>query len=143
MFSLPLHYWSMTLLPSFRLCQEIVSRHRPFLLSDHAMQGYDGSLPASVREKNLRSFQEGSGQRILVATDAVARGLHIGGVDAVVNADFPLTTVEYLHRLGFTGSCSLVTWAKRSCFIHPQCTNVASSNTSENKKRWLQQKNRQ
>ncbi|CDI74076.1 DEAD/DEAH box helicase, putative [Eimeria praecox] len=65
--------------------------------------GYDGSLPASVREKNLRSFQEGFGQRILVATDAVARGLHIGGVDAVINADFPLTAVEYLHRAGRTG----------------------------------------
>ncbi|CDJ59865.1 DEAD/DEAH box helicase, putative [Eimeria maxima] len=71
--------------------------------ADLPAEGYDGSLPASVREKNLRSFQEGNGQRILVATDAVARGLHIGGVDAVVNADFPRTTVEYLHRAGRTG----------------------------------------
>ncbi|CDJ46278.1 DEAD/DEAH box helicase, putative [Eimeria brunetti] len=66
--------------------------------ADIPAEGYDGSLPARLREKNLRSFQEGSGQRILVATDAVARGLHIGGVDAVVNLDFPLTAVEYLHR---------------------------------------------
>ncbi|CDJ32885.1 DEAD/DEAH box helicase, putative [Eimeria mitis] len=71
--------------------------------ADLPAEGYDGSLPASVREKNLRLFQEGSGQRILVATDAVARGIHIGGVDVVVNADFPLTTVEYLHRAGRTG----------------------------------------
>ena len=68
------------------------------MLSNILSQGYDGSLPASVRERNLRAFQAGKDQRILVATDAVARGLHIGGVEAVVNADFPPTAVEYLHR---------------------------------------------
>lgn len=88
----------------FKMCGNVVETLEPCLQSDYAMQGYDGSLPASVREKNLRSFQEGNGQRILVATDAVARGLHIGGVDAVVNADFPRTTVEYLHRsVGYSG----------------------------------------
>ncbi|CDJ38988.1 DEAD/DEAH box helicase, putative [Eimeria tenella] len=66
-------------------------------------EGYDGSLSASAREKSLISFQEGSGQRILVATDSVARGLHINGVEAVINVDFPPTVVEYLHRAGRTG----------------------------------------
>lgn len=74
------------------------------LLGCYALQGYDGSLPARAREKCLTSFQEGSGQRILVATDSVARGLHINGVEAVINVDFPPTVVEYLHRLGPTGS---------------------------------------
>lgn len=88
------------------------------LLGCYALQGYDGSLSASAREKSLISFQEGSGQRILVATDSVARGLHINGVEAVINVDFPPTVVEYLHRLGLAAfaTSAFPMSARKLCF---------------------------
>jgi superfamily II DNA/RNA helicase len=41
--------------------------------------------------------------QLLVATDVAARGLHIAGVDHVVNFQFPLNTEHYVHRIGRTG----------------------------------------
>ena len=40
----------------------------------------------------------------MVCTDLAARGLDIpgGGVDVVINFDFPLNPVDYLHRTGRT-----------------------------------------
>ncbi|KAJ3115625.1 hypothetical protein HDU96_000318 [Phlyctochytrium bullatum] len=39
---------------------------------------------------------------ILVATDAVSRGLDMVAVDHVVNFEMPVTSVDYLHRVGRT-----------------------------------------
>jgi superfamily II DNA/RNA helicase len=40
---------------------------------------------------------------LLVATDVAARGLDIPDVEAVINYSFPLTTEDYVHRIGRTG----------------------------------------
>ena len=40
---------------------------------------------------------------MLVATDVAARGLDIPDVAAVINYSFPLTTEDYVHRIGRTG----------------------------------------
>ncbi|KAI9350491.1 P-loop containing nucleoside triphosphate hydrolase protein [Zopfochytrium polystomum] len=40
--------------------------------------------------------------RILVATDVASRGLDTGAADHVVLYDFPLTAIDYLHRVGRT-----------------------------------------
>ena len=40
---------------------------------------------------------------LLIATDVAARGLDIDGIDIVINYSFPLTSEDYVHRIGRTG----------------------------------------
>ena len=40
---------------------------------------------------------------MLIATDVAARGLDIPDVEVVINYSFPLTTEDYVHRIGRTG----------------------------------------
>ena len=40
---------------------------------------------------------------LLIATDVAARGLDIPDVEFVINYSFPLTTEDYVHRIGRTG----------------------------------------
>ncbi|EKF73500.1 DEAD/DEAH box helicase [Alcanivorax hongdengensis A-11-3] len=43
------------------------------------------------------------GVRVLVATDVAARGIHVDGLDLVINFDMPRSGDEYVHRIGRTG----------------------------------------
>ncbi|THF96784.1 hypothetical protein TEA_004183 [Camellia sinensis var. sinensis] len=40
---------------------------------------------------------------MVIATDVAARGLDIPDVEVVINYSFPLTTEDYIHRIGRTG----------------------------------------
>ncbi|XP_028119052.1 uncharacterized protein LOC114316564 [Camellia sinensis] len=40
---------------------------------------------------------------LTIATDVAARGLDIPDVEVVINYSFPLTTEDYIHRIGRTG----------------------------------------
>ncbi|CAL5441175.1 unnamed protein product [Camellia sinensis] len=40
---------------------------------------------------------------LMIATDVAARGLDIPDVEVVINYSFPLTTEDYVHRIGRTG----------------------------------------
>jgi hypothetical protein len=42
-------------------------------------------------------------QQVLVATDVAGRGLHISGLEQVINYDFPGNMQQYIHRVGRTG----------------------------------------
>ncbi|NOY83748.1 MAG: DEAD/DEAH box helicase [Nitrospirae bacterium] len=69
-------------------------------------QGYPakaitGDLPQKKRLRFLEQFKAGE-MPILVATDVASRGLHIDGVDLVVNYDFPQDREAYVHRIGRT-----------------------------------------
>lgn len=60
-----------------------------------------GDLDQTRRVRALRQFTEGQ-ISTLVATDVAARGLHIDGVDVVIQFDPPDDHKTYLHRSGRT-----------------------------------------
>ena len=60
-----------------------------------------GNLNQSQRQRALDGFSSGR-NRVLVATDVAARGLHIDDVDLVVHFDPPNDHKDYLHRSGRT-----------------------------------------
>ena len=43
-----------------------------------------------------------SGQRLIIATDSLARGINLPFIDAVVNFDAPTSARTYIHRIGRT-----------------------------------------
>ncbi|XP_008550012.1 probable ATP-dependent RNA helicase DDX28 [Microplitis demolitor] len=61
-----------------------------------------GSIPTEVRNGKYRAFKNGE-ISVLSTTNAGARGLDTIMVDFIINYDFPLSTVEYIHRCGRTG----------------------------------------
>jgi len=60
-----------------------------------------GNLTQNARKRALESFTGGH-QRVLVATDVAARGIHVDDVDLVVHYDPPADHKDYLHRSGRT-----------------------------------------
>ncbi|KAL3513982.1 hypothetical protein ACH5RR_026699 [Cinchona calisaya] len=63
---------------------------------------YHGKVPAEERVENLEKFKSEDGDcPTLVCTDLAARGLDLD-VDHVIMFDFPLTSIDYLHRTGRT-----------------------------------------
>jgi len=61
-----------------------------------------GDLPQNRRMKIMDDFSSGRFP-FLVATDVAARGLHIEGLEMVVNYDLPEDIENYVHRIGRTG----------------------------------------
>ena len=61
-----------------------------------------GDISQDKRTAAVESFKNGS-VPLLVATDVAARGLDIPDVEVVINYSFPLTTEDYVHRIGRTG----------------------------------------
>lgn len=64
---------------------------------------YHGAVPADERVENLQKFKDADGDLVpaLVCTDLAARGLDLV-CDHVINFDFPLNPIDYLHRTGRT-----------------------------------------
>jgi ATP-dependent RNA helicase RhlB len=60
-----------------------------------------GDMPQSKRLKIIEDMKAGK-TPVLVATDVAARGLHINGLDLVVNYDLPTEAENYVHRIGRT-----------------------------------------
>ena len=65
-----------------------------------------GDRSQSQRNAALNGFQEGH-YEVLVATDIVARGLHVDDVAHVINYDIPKIAEDFIHRVGRTGRAGL------------------------------------
>jgi ATP-independent RNA helicase DbpA len=68
----------------------------------HAAIALHGELSQRERDEVFACFVGGSA-RVLVATDVAARGLDIKALGAVVSLQPPMTTEQYVHRIGRTG----------------------------------------
>jgi ATP-dependent RNA helicase RhlE len=61
-----------------------------------------GDRTQAQRNQALAGFKNGS-YRVLVATDVAARGIHVDGIEHVVNYDLPQVPEDFVHRAGRTG----------------------------------------
>jgi len=61
-----------------------------------------GEIPQKKRISRLEDFKTGK-IRVLVATDVAGRGIHIQGMDYVINFMLPHDPEDYVHRIGRTG----------------------------------------
>jgi len=60
-----------------------------------------GNKSQEEREQALESFKNGE-TRVLIATDVMARGIHIAQLPVVINFDLPTHSATYVHRVGRT-----------------------------------------
>jgi superfamily II DNA/RNA helicase len=60
---------------------------------------YPPNLTPQQKEEELKNFREEK-VKVIVCTDAAARGLDIPNVRHVVQAEFALNVVQHLHRIG-------------------------------------------
>ncbi|EAQ63630.1 Helicase, C-terminal:DEAD/DEAH box helicase, N-terminal [Marinomonas sp. MED121] len=61
-----------------------------------------GEVAQDKRVKTLANFKNGKIQ-VLVATDVAGRGIHVDGIELVVNYSLPEDPEDYVHRIGRTG----------------------------------------
>lgn len=61
-----------------------------------------GDMNQSQRDRVMAKFRGGTVE-ILIATDVAARGIDVGGIEAVFNLDVPQDEEYYVHRIGRTG----------------------------------------
>ncbi|XP_076004874.1 ATP-dependent RNA helicase DDX51 [Genypterus blacodes] len=62
---------------------------------------FSSRLSPGERKKTLKEFEQGK-IKLLISTDAAARGIDINGVKCVVNYDAPQFIRTYIHRIGRT-----------------------------------------
>ncbi|WP_129841234.1 DEAD/DEAH box helicase [Streptomyces sp. RFCAC02] len=60
-----------------------------------------GGMTQGARTRTLADFKDGRAS-VLVATDVAARGIHVDGIDLVLNVDPAADHKDYLHRSGRT-----------------------------------------
>lgn len=112
-------FWSAGPLQRAELTARLAATHAPVVVFCRTRHGADrlskrlgalgvsalpihGSRSQAQRERALGAFSAGRIQA-LVATDVVARGIHVDGVGCVVHFDPPADPKDYLHRSGRTG----------------------------------------
>jgi len=104
---------------------------------------YHGGIPPKMREANWKMFLSNE-RSILICTDIGSRGLDTTMVEHVILFDFPLSPLDYLHRIGRTAragkpgrATSLVTKRDRILAAAIQTANrkgIALDKLSSNRK---------
>lgn len=61
-----------------------------------------GKKAQDVRIEALQAFKDGKVQ-VLIATDLLARGIHIDNLPVVINFELPRSPLDFVHRIGRTG----------------------------------------
>ena len=65
-------------------------------------ESFHGDLSQNDRNYTIEEFKKNKIQ-VLFTTDIISRGLHIEGIDCVINFDLPRSPADYIHRIGRTG----------------------------------------
>jgi len=68
----------------------------------YAAAGLHGDMPQPKRTETLEKFKSDE-VSLLVCSDVAARGLDVKGVSHVFNYDVPMSSDDYVHRIGRTG----------------------------------------
>ena len=71
----------------------------------HKAESVSSDLEQQEREDRLSDFRSGK-IPIVIATDVLSRGIHIDGIDLVINFDVPGDAEDYVHRIGRTARAS-------------------------------------
>ena len=71
----------------------------------HKAESVSSDLEQQEREDRLADFRSGK-IPIVIATDVLSRGIHIDGIDLVINFDVPGDAEDYVHRIGRTARAS-------------------------------------
>lgn len=67
----------------------------------HTVAELHGNRSLLQRRDALGGFKSGK-YRVLIATDIASRGIDVVGIDLVVNYDLPMSSEDYVHRIGRT-----------------------------------------
>ena len=81
---------------------EMLEQRFSKVIKDKKISSLQGDMSQSAREKVMNEFKSGNID-LLISTDVAARGLHVDGVNLVVNYDLPNAVDSYVHRIGRTG----------------------------------------
>lgn len=113
------HFWRVPRAERANLTAQIVARHGQAFVFCRTKHGADrltrqlraaGVVAAPIhgdrsqpqRTRALAGFANGR-TKALVATDVVARGIHVDAIPCVVHFDLPDDAASYVHRSGRTG----------------------------------------
>lgn len=75
--------------------------HKALERSGLIVAAVSSDLVQDAREEALQDFRSGK-IPVVVATDVLARGIDIKGIDVVINFDVPSDPEDYVHRIGRT-----------------------------------------
>ena len=113
------HFWKVERADRVAVTAKVIERHGQAFVFCRTKRGADrvvkqlqthgvravpmhGDRTQGQRERALDSFARGKVDA-LVATDVVARGIHVDALPCVVHFDPPSDHVDYVHRSGRTG----------------------------------------